>query len=398
LPVPPNRTSQRFAPFGQSVFAEYTALALKHNAVNLSQGFPDFDGPDHVKAAAIAAIRAGHGQYAPMTGVPVLRRAIAGMWERRGFGVVDPDNEVTVTCGCSEALTCVFAGLLNPGDEVVIFEPYFDYYGAGLAWSGATGRFVTLHAPSRAGEPFRLDEGELRDAFTPRTRAVILNTPHNPTGKVFTHDELALVAELCVAHDVVCVSDEVYEHLIFDESLTHIPISTLPGMRERTITLSSLGKSFSLTGWKVGWSIAPPHLSAGVRAAHQFNSFSGATPLQHAAAEAITNPGEHTRELRELFARNRDVLGDALRAAGLRVHRSDSTYFLMADHTPVSSRLGLQGDRAFCEHLVREVGVASIPPSVFYSEPSRGASMARFAFCKKAATIDEACRRLAKLA
>ncbi len=392
------RVSSRFAHFGQSVFAEYTALATAHNAVNLSQGFPDFDGPTHIKAAAIEAINAGHAQYAPMTGVPPLRRAIADMWQRRGFGPVNPDTEVTVTCGCSEAITCVFAGLLDPGDEVVIFEPYFDYYAAGLAWSGATGRFVPLHAPKREGEPFTFDEGELRAAFTPRTRAIILNTPHNPTGKVFTREELQLIADLCLKHNVVCVSDEVYEHLIYEPTLPHIPISTLPGMRDLTITLSSMGKTFSLTGWKVGWSIAPAHLSSAVRAAHQFNAFSGCTPTQHGAVAAINSPGTYAAELCTLFARNRDVLGTALKHAGLTVHRSDSTYFLMADHAAVSRRLGLADDRAFCQYLTREIGVAAIPPSVFYDNKALGRPLARFAFCKKAETIDEACRRLASLA
>lgn len=399
-PNPNAFVAKRFASFGQSIFAEYTALASAYKAVNLSQGFPDFDGPQHVKDAAIDAIRAGHAQYAPMAGVPPLRQAIAAMWERRGYGSVNPDTEVTVTCGCSEALTCVFAGLLNPGDEVIIFEPFFDYYAAGLAWAGATGRFVTLHAPTREGEPFRFDEKELRDAFTPRTRAIILNTPHNPTGKVFTRQELELIASLCLKHNVVCVSDEVYEHLTYEPSLPHIPISTLPGMRDLTITLSSLGKSFSLTGWKVGWSIAPPHLSAPVRAAHQFNSFSGCVITQHGAVAALNHPETYAKDLCALFIRNRDTLAAALRAAGLIVHRSDSTYFLMADHTPVSKRLGLdlaRGDRAFCEYLTREVGVAAIPPSVFYENKEIGRTMVRFAFCKRAETIDEACRRLERL-
>ncbi|MFO0830932.1 MAG: aminotransferase class I/II-fold pyridoxal phosphate-dependent enzyme [Phycisphaerales bacterium] len=399
-PAPNPQVADRFSHFGQSIFAEYSTLAAAHNAVNLSQGFPDFDGPAHVKEAAIAAIRAGQAQYAPMTGIPPLRRAIASMWEGRGFGPVDADAEVTVTCGCSEALTCVFAGLLNPGDEVIIFEPFFDYYAAGLAWSGATGRFVTLHAPARDGEPFRFDEQQLRRAFTPRTRAIILNTPHNPTGKVFTRAELELIASLCTEHNVVCVSDEVYEHLIFEPGLPHIPIATLPGMRDLTITLSSLGKTFSLTGWKVGWAIAPPHLSAAVRAAHQFNSFSGCVVTQHGAVAALNAPGAYARDLCGLFRRNRDALGDALRRAGLVVHRSDSTYFLMADHTPVSRRLGLdpaRGDRAFCEYLTKEVGVAAIPPSVFYETKELGRTLARFAFCKKIETINEACRRLERL-
>lgn len=401
--------ANRFQSFGQSIFAEYTALAIKHNAINLSQGFPDFDGPKLAKDAAIAAINAGHSQYAPMTGVPVLRNAIADNWNKRGAFHIEADSWITVTCGCSEAITCCFAGLFNPGDEVVIFEPYFDYYAAGVAWAGAKAKYVTLHAPKQQGGSFWFDESELRAAFSSKPRAIMLNTPHNPTGKVFTRNELELIARLCVEHNTICICDEVYEHLTYDQSLPHISIATLPGMKERTITLSSLGKSFSLTGWKVGWSIAPPELSAAVRAAHQFNSFSGATPLQHAAAAMINaagvDGGDTTRDLRKLFIRNRDVLSDALRKAGLDVFRSDSTYFLMADHSKVSQKIGLStqapgaksADRQFCEFLVREIGVAAIPPSVFYEHKQHGASLVRFAFCKKSETIDEAAKRLEKL-
>ena len=397
--MPTSFVAQRFAHFGQSIFAEYTALAIKHNAINLAQGFPDFDGPDLAKQAAIAAIQAGHAQYAPMAGVPPLRAVLAAEYTRRGFGAVDPDSDVTVTCGCSEALTCCFAGLLNPGDEVVLFEPAFDFYAAGAAWAGAVPRFVTLHAPADDRADFTFDPAELRRAITPRTRVLVLNTPHNPTGKVFTPEELALIAQLCIEHDLVCISDEVYEHLIYPASPdrpapAHVSIATLPGMRERTITLSSLGKTFSLTGWKVGWAIAPPALSAAVRAAHQFNTFSGATPMQHGAAAILREPGEHTARLRTLYPENRDALARALRDAGLRPLRSDSGYFLMADHAALSARLGLQGDRAFCEFLTREVGVAAIPPSVFYGLSTQGRTLARFAYCKKAQTIAQACERI----
>lgn len=391
------RVARRFAGLGQSIFAEFTALANRHGAVNLSQGFPDFDGPELAKRTAIEAIVAGHSQYAPMTGVPPLRQAIKQSWESRGFFPIDADEWITVTCGCSEALMCAMTGLLNPGDEVIIFEPYFDFYAAGAAFAGATARFVTLQPPREEGGAFWFDEAELERAFTARTKALILNSPHNPTGKVYTRQELELIAALCARHGVVVISDEVYEHLTYEPGLPHIPIATLPGMLDLTITLSSLGKSFSLTGWKVGWSIAPPHLSSAVRAAHQFNTFSGATPLQHGAAAVLVDPGTHTRDIRALFSRNRDVLSGALRAAGLRVFRSDSTYFLMADHTPVSRAKGISGDRAFCEFLTREIGVAAIPPGAFYSDPSRGSALARFAFCKKAETIDEAVRRIAKL-
>jgi aspartate/methionine/tyrosine aminotransferase len=392
-----SHVSQRFAGFGQSIFAEYTALATAHAAVNLSQGFPDFDGPEVAKAGAIAAIEAGHAQYAPMAGVPPLRQAIAENWSARGFGSVDPETEVTVTCGCSEAIICTCAGLLNPGDEIICFEPAFDFYAAGAAWAGAKVRFVTLHTPGSDGGGFTFDPQQLREAFTPRTRAILVNSPHNPTGKVFSREELELIASLCIEHNVVCISDEVYEHLIYNPAFTHIPIATLPGMRERTITLSSLGKSFSLTGWKVGWAIAPPHLTACVRAAHQFNTFSGATPLQHGAAAVLRAPGSHAAHLRELFPANMRTLSEALSAAGLRVFRADSGYFLMADHTRVSTRLGLDGDRAFCSYLTTKVGVAAIPPSVFYERTHLGRPLVRFAVCKRAETIAEAARRLGAL-
>jgi N-succinyldiaminopimelate aminotransferase len=388
------RPADRFLPFGSSIFAEMTRLALAHGAVNLSQGFPDFDGPDAAKNAAIAAIQQGHNQYARMQGVPALNEAIAASWSMRGFGEYDPHTCVTVTSGCSEAIICTLMGLLNPGDEVVIFEPFFDFYTAGAAMAGAHPRFVSLR-PDASG--FHFDEKELRRAFTTRTRAIIVNTPHNPTGKVFTRTELELIAELCIGHNAVAITDEVYEHLTYNPAFPHIPISTLPGMRERTITLSSIGKTFSLTGWKIGWAIADPPLSACVRACHQFNTFSTATPLQHGAAAAIAKPDDTIEKTRDLYIRMRDQLVAALTRAGLTVYPSDATYFVMADHTPVSQRLGLADDRAFCKHLIEHVGVAAIPPSVFYHNTDLGRPLVRFAFCKMPATIAEAIRRLDRL-
>jgi len=386
--------ANRFLPFGSSIFAEMTRLALAHNAVNLSQGFPDFDGPDAAKNAAIAAITAGHNQYARMQGVPPLNEAIARQWSQRGHGDYDPHACVTVTSGCSEAIICTLMGLLNPGDEVVVFEPFFDFYTAGAAMAGAHPRFVALR-PDSSG--FHFDEKELRRAFTTRTRAIIVNSPHNPTGKVFTRAELQLIADLCQQHNAVAITDEVYEHLTYNPALPHIPISTLPGMRERTITLSSIGKTFSLTGWKVGWAIADPPLTACIRACHQFNTFSTATPLQHGAAAVLANPGDTVERTRGLYLEMRDQLAAALTRAGLTVYPSDATYFLMADHTPVSTRLGLADDRAFCKHLIEQVGVAAIPPSVFYNNAELGKPLVRFAFCKKPETIAEAIRRLDKL-
>jgi len=382
--------AHRLRGFGESIFAQMTALATRHKAINLSQGFPDFDGPDLARNAAIEAIRAGHSQYAPLAGVPPLRQAIAGAWARSGRGEIDPDAHVTVTAGCSEALAATMLGLLNPGDEVIVFEPFFDFHQVCAVMAGATPRFVTLRPPAGNESAFTFDEAELRRAFTSRTRAIIVNTPHNPTGKVFTRAELELIASLCRQHDVIAITDEVYEELIYDPALPHISLATLPGMWERTITLSSLGKTFSLTGWKVGWSIAPPPLTAAVRAAHQFMVFSGATPLQHGAAAIINQPGGYSASLRSQFIANRDLLSACLVAAGLIVFPSPATYFLMADHTP----LGPGDDRAFCEHLAQHVGVAAIPPSVFYGTPGGGRNLVRFAFCKKPETIREAAARI----
>lgn len=390
------RVAARLQPFGTTIFAEMTALANKHGAVNLAQGFPDFDGPEAAKVAAKAAIDAGEAQYARMTGVPKLNQAIAGAFSRRTGVPVDPDAQVTVTSGCTEAIAATFLGLINPGDEVILFEPFYDSYRACVALAGARPRFVTLRPGLGAGgQGFGFDPQELRRAFTDKTRAILVNTPHNPTGKVFTRDELDLIARLCRDLNVIAITDEVYEHLTYGTD--HVSLASLPAMFDRTVTLSSVGKSFSLTGWKIGWSIAPATLTAGVRAAHQFLTFATATPLQHGAAAIIANPGDAVREYVELFRRNRDVLSSALRELGFRVFDAEGTYFIMADHTEVSARLGVSGDRALCAALIERFGVAAIPPSVFYENAEHGRSLVRFAYCKKASTIDEAIRRLERM-
>lgn len=371
-----------------------TALAVRHDAVNLAQGFPDFDGPPTAKDAAARAMQEGHNQYARMIGVPLLNKAIAGSWARSGRGEIDPEASVTVTNGCSEAIPATILGLLNPGDEVVVFEPFFDFYVTAIAMAGAVPKFVTLRPPADGRGAWWFEPGELRAAIGPRTRAIIVNTPHNPTGKVYTRAELELIASECIRHGLVAVTDEVYEHLTFEPTLPHISLATLPGMWERTITLSSLGKTFSLTGWKIGWAIAPEHLSRVVRAAHQYLTFCAATPLQHGAAAVLQAPGNYAAELRRLFIENRDALSAALSRAGLRVYPSHSSYFVMADHTP----LRFADDRAFCYYLTERVGVAAIPPSVFYGTPGLGRDLVRFAFCKKRETIAEAIGRLGTLA
>lgn len=394
-PNPTAVIADRLRPFGTTIFAEMTRLAVKHNAVNLAQGFPDFDGPEFIKDAAHAAMRAGHNQYARTTGIPPLSEAIAEQWRARTGLPADPDTEVTVTSGCTEALAATFLGLFNPGDEVILFEPFYDSYRAGVAMAGATPRFVALRA-GPAGI-FEFDPQELARAVGPRTRAILVNTPHNPTGKVYTRAELELIADLCRRHDLIAITDEVYEHLVYEPDLPHLSLATFPGMAERTVTLSSLGKSFSLTGWKIGWAIAPPHLTAGVRAAHQFLTFATATPLQHGAVEAIRRGAEAVRDLAAMLRANRDYLAAALRDLGFGVHLPAGTYFIMADHSALSARLGAKDDREFCTRLTQEYGVAAIPPSVFYDRPELGRTLARFAFCKKRQTLEAAVERLRKL-
>jgi aspartate/methionine/tyrosine aminotransferase len=389
-------------PFGTSIFAEMTALANARKAINLAQGFPDFDGPALAKDAAIDAIKAGQSQYARMFGVPALNQALAAQWHRRTGCHADPDTHITVTSGCTEAIPAALLGMLNPGDEVVLFEPFYDSYRAVVAMAGAVPRVVTLRAPARAGEPFWFDEGELRAAFTNKTRVLLLNTPHNPSGKVFTRGELDLMSDLCQKHNAVAVADEVYERLTYNDALPHVSIATIPGMADRTITLGSLGKSYNLTGWKVGWAVAWPELTKAVRAAHQFLTFATATPMQWGAAAIIESGDAVIESTRAMFRGNRDRLAAALSEIGFRVFRADGTYFLMVDHTPVSRGIGGGGggadDKAFAMWLVETVGVACIPPTPFYVNESHGRPLARFAYCKKPETIDEAIRRLRKIA
>ncbi len=379
-------TAARLRDFGETIFTEITRLAIDHDAVNLGQGFPNFDGPDFVKEAAVAAIRAGHGQYARMYGVPALNKAIAGRFAVDTGLDVDPETQVTVTSGCTEALAATFLGLVDPGDEVVLIEPYYDSYPACLAMAGAEPRFVTLRPPA-----FRLEAAELRAAFGPRTRAVVVNTPHNPTGRVLSVDELDSIAALCREHDAIAVTDEVYERMVYDGK--HVSLATRPGMWERTLTLSSLGKSFSLTGWKVGWAIGPEHLTAGVRAAHQFLTFATATPLQHGAVAALGAPEAYYEALRAAYRARRDLLAEGLDDLGFDVHLPQGTYFVLAGH----ERFGVGDDVAFARHLIEKAGVAAIPPSAFYHRPADGAGLIRFAFCKDEETLREGLRRMRAL-
>ena len=382
-PPSANSISRALAPFGETIFTEMSRLAAQHDAVNLGQGFPNFDGPAFIKQAAIDAINAGHGQYARMFGIPELNRAIADRFAVDTNITVDPDRCVTVTSGCTEAIAATLFGLLNPGDEIILIEPYYDSYRACVAMAGAAPRFVTLRPPD-----FALDEEELRRAFTSKTRAILINSPHNPTGKVYSRAELELIARLCIEHDVIALSDEVYERLVFEGK--HVSLAALPGMLDRTVTLSSLGKTFSLTGWKIGWAIAPPALTKGVRAAHQFLTFATATPLQHGAIAALRAPQSYYDQFLAQYRCRRDIVVSGLREAGFEVFPPSGTYFVMADHTP----FGFESDVAFCRHMIEEVGVAAIPTSVFYHNPADGRALVRFAFCKTDETLKEGLKRI----
>jgi aspartate/methionine/tyrosine aminotransferase len=375
--------SSKLRPFGETIFTTISALAQKHGAVNLGQGFPDFDGPDFVKQAAVDAIRAGHSQYARMFGIPALNQAIAERFFGRSGMEIDPQREVTVTSGCTEAIAAALLGILEPGDEVILIEPSYDSYRASVAMAGATAKFVRLRPPE-----FRLDPADVAAAITRRTRCVLLNTPHNPTGRVLDGDELAAVASLAQRHDLIVLSDEVYERLVFEGE--HRSIAALPGMRERTLTLSSLGKTFSLTGWKVGWSIGPEHLTSAVRAAHQFLTFSTATPLQHAAVAALHADEGYYAELLEEYRQRRQILLDGLSAAGLKAFVPQGAYFVIAECASV----GFSDDEEFCRHLIEKVGVAAIPVSAFLHDRRHCRTLVRFAFCKREETLREAVRRL----
>jgi N-succinyldiaminopimelate aminotransferase len=374
----------RLAHIPPTVFSEMSALAVRTGAINLGQGFPDVDGPASVIEAAAAALEAGANQYAPGIGIPSLRAAIAHH-QQRHYGLdVDPDREVVVTTGCTEAVAAALLGLVDAGDEVVVLEPYYDSYVAMLDMCGARRRPVTLRAPD-----FRPDPDDLRAAVTGRTKLILLNTPHNPTGTVLTREELQLVADLAIEHDVLVVTDEVYEHLVFDGHV-HVPIATLPGMWERTLTLSSAGKSYSFTGWKVGWATGPASLVQAVLAAKQWLTFTSGSPLQPAVAHALDHePDWPTALARDLQVR-RDLLCDGLAAAGLEPRVPEGTYFATTD----VSHLGWAEGRELCLALPERAGVVAIPAQGFYDDAEAGRQLVRWAFCKQPEVIAEGVRRL----
>lgn len=379
------RVRAALRPFGTSIFTEMTALAVRTGAVNLGQGFPDFDAPEFVKEAAVRAIRDGQNQYARPYGVPALAEAIAAH-QRRFQGLeYDPLEEVTVVAGATEALHAATLGLFEPGDEAILFEPWYDAYRPDLAMAGARWTSVRLAPPD-----FALDTAAMEAAVGPRTRAIFVNTPHNPTGKVFTRGELQAIADLCHRHDLFAITDEVYEHLAFDHP--HLSLAALPGMRERTVVISSGGKTFGCTGWKIGWTCAPKGLTAGIRAAHQFVTFTNGTPLQHAIAAALGADDDFFAGLRTAYRARRDLLSEGLRRAGLSVLPAQGSYFAIVDLGPGAD------DVAFCRSLPERLGVAAIPVSAFYDEEAPVRRLVRFAFCKSDQTLAEGIRRLAALA
>jgi len=377
----------RLAGFGTTIFAEMTALAARTGAVNLGQGFPDTDGPVEVRDAAIDAIRSGHNQYPPGSGIPELRHAIAAH-QRRFYGLeVDPDTEVLVTTGATEGIAASMLGLCDPGDEVLTFEPYYDSYAACIAMAGAERRVVMLRPPG-----YEFSSEDLRAAVTDRTRVVLLNSPHNPTGKVFTRSELERVAALCIERDLIAVTDDVYEHLVFDGE--HIPLATLPGMWDRMLSVSSGGKTFSFTGWKVGWVCGPEALLDPVRTAKQYLTYASGTPFQHAIAVGLGLDDAYYASFASDLCAKRDRLAAGLVGVGLDVFPSAGTYFLTVDIRSIGESDGME----FCRRLPERCGVVAVPNVVFYDDIDAGRPLVRFTFCKRDAILDEAIDRLGALA
>lgn len=379
--------AQRVRSIPPTIFSEMSALAVRTGAINLGQGFPDADGPPSVIASAVAALEHGANQYAPGIGIPALRQAIA-RHQQRHYGIeLDPDREVVVTTGCTEGIAAALLGLIDPGDEVIVLEPYYDSYLAMIEMCGAVRRPVTLRAPS-----FRLDVEALRGAIGPRTRAILLNTPHNPTGTVLTLEELQAVAVLAIEHDLIVITDEVYEHLVFDDH-AHVPLATLPGMWERTLALSSAGKSYSFTGWKVGWATGPSDLVSAVLAAKQWLTFTSGSPLQPAVAHALDHEPGFPAELARSLQKRRDLLVSGLSAAGLDARVPEGTYFATTD----ISHLGWEDGRSFCLALPARAGVVAIPNQAFYDDQDAGRHLVRWAFCKEPEVITAGVERLASV-
>ena len=376
--------SVKASSFTESVIREMTRLSDLHGAINLGQGFPDFAAPQALKDAAMRAIAEDHNQYPVTWGVPAFREAIAAKYLRDYGMAVDPETEICVTCGSTEGMVASMLGVLDPGDEVVIFEPFYENYGPDTIISGAEGQIVPLRPPD-----WSFDEAGLRAAFSNRTRAIVINTPNNPTGKVFTSEELSLIAELCMRHDAIAITDEIYEHITYDGT-THVPIATLDGMAERTITVSALSKTYSVTGWRVGWVIAPRPLMAGIRPVHDFLTVAAPAPLQVAGVSALASPPAYYKGIAADYAERRDVFMKVLDDTGFEASPPAGAYYVMAD----VSHLGLGDDVATARHLVEHAGVASVPGSSFFGHPDDGSHLVRFAFCKTIETLEAAGERL----
>jgi aspartate/methionine/tyrosine aminotransferase len=379
--------SEKAARFTESVIREMTRLAMKHKAVNLAQGFPDFPAPAAIKQAAQDAIAADINQYAITWGAKPLRDAIAEKFERTQGLAVDPEREITVCCGSTEAMISAMMAIINPGDEVVIFEPFYENYGPDAILSGAIPKFVPLRAPE-----FTFDREQLAAAFGPATKAIILNTPNNPTGKVFSREELEFIRELCIRWNAFAITDEIYEHILYDGA-RHISLATLDGMRERTITINGMSKTYSVTGWRVGWCIAPPEVSGAIRKVHDFLTVGAAAPLQQAGAVALRLPDSYYEKLAADYSARRDRTLVMLEAAGFRCFKPGGAYYIMTD----ISAFGFSDDVAFTRHMIENVGVAPVPGSSFYSNPADGSQQVRFCFCKTDATLSAAEERLRKL-
>jgi aminotransferase len=384
--------SDKVSQFTESVIREMTRQAMLHGAVNLAQGFPDFPAPAEIKMAARAAIDTDVNQYAITWGAKSLRNAIArqmGVWQ--GISV-DPEKEITVCCGSTEAMISTLLAVCNAGDEVVIFEPFYENYGPDAVLSGARPKFVKLRPPAGDGGEWTFDEKELRAAFDKNTKAIILNTPNNPTGKVFTRTELEFIRDLCIEFDVLAITDEIYEHILYDGT-EHISMASLEGMRERTVTINGMSKTYSVTGWRVGWAVAPERITNAIRKVHDFLTVGAPAPLQEAGAAALSLPAEYYAKLAEGYRVRRDHLIPALEAAGFRCFRPRGAYYVMTD----ISAFGFSDDVSFVKYLVKDVGVAAVPGSSFYRDPRDGTRQVRFAFCKKIETLDAAAEKLKKL-
>lgn len=388
--------SHKTTRFTESVIREMTRLCNEHGGVNLAQGFPDFPAPEAVKEAAVRAIRDDINQYAITWGAPSLRQAVAEKVAWYNGLEIDPDRHVTVTCGSTEAMIATLLALINPGDEVIVFEPFYENYGPDAILAGATPRYVTLHEPD-PGDPggdWVFDEEELRAAFNRRTKAIIINTPNNPTGKVFSRSELEIIARLCQHWDVVAVTDEIYEHILYDGA-EHISIASLDGMAERTVTINAISKSYSLTGWRVGWAIAAEPITAAIRKVHDFLTVGAAAPLQEAAAVALRLDRKTYRELASMYAEKRDTTLGFLSRAGFRCLRPRGAYYVMTDLSEILRRYpNVRSDVEFARFLVEEIGIAAVPGSSFYHIPAQGQRKLRFCFCKTENTLLEAEQRL----